>query len=168
VRGRVIHGVGFVVVVTVTAAIVAGCGGGSSSTGASGATGAALSQQEFTSQANAICKTVNEQTKTIAAPTDLPSLADAAAKQIESINAAYAKLTALAPPSESASTYSKWLAGIKTQIGLAGQVEAAAKAGDQTKVQDVGNQLQAANKKSDAEARSIGLTECAKNVQPQG
>jgi hypothetical protein len=65
-------------------------------------------------------------------------------------------------------TYSQWLADIKTQIGLAGDLEAAAKAGDESKAQDIGNQLQANSKHSDAEARSLGLTECAKNVQPQG
>jgi hypothetical protein len=154
---------------------VAGCGGGSSSstTGASGASGAAgsapLSQSEFVSQANAACKDANDQVVALKAPAQtLSSQAATIAQELPIINQGLAKLTAITPPTDLQSEYNQWLAATKTQVKVATELAAAAKANDTAKAQSLAQQLQANNNKLDSTASDLGLTECAKNVSPQG
>src|SRR3954454_24363649 len=77
VRRSMINRIGLAAIagcVAVGALAFAGCGGGSSTTttGASGASGTAgstpLSQDEFVSQANAVCKDANDQIAALKAP----------------------------------------------------------------------------------------------------
>lgn len=165
-------GVGMAACVAVGAIALAGCGGGSSSssTGASGASGAAgstpLSQSEFVSQANAVCKDSNAKTVALKAPTSSSDLASFLGQSVALANDAYAKLSAITPPADLQSQYAEFLAQGKSQIALATQAEAAAKSGDTAKVQALVQKLQAGN--NDSFAKNLGLTECAKNVQPQG
>jgi hypothetical protein len=153
---------------------VAGCGGSSSSTtGASGASGAAgstpLSQDEFVSQANAACKDANDQVAALKAPASTLSAQAATIEQeIPIINSGFAKLTAITPPADLQAKYSQWLSQAKQQVSLATQLAAAAKANDTAKAQSLAKQLQANGDQNDSLATDLGLTECAKNVSPQG
>jgi chromosome segregation ATPase len=154
---------------------VAGCGGGSSSstTGASGASGASgsapLSQSEFVSQANAACKDANDQLAALKAPAQtLSAQATTIAQEIPIINQGLAKLTAITPPTDLQSKYDQWLSQAKQQVTLATQLAAAAKANDTAKAQAAAKQLQANSEQNNSLATDLGLTECAKNVSPQG
>ncbi len=155
---------------------VAGCGGGSSSSttsGASGASGAAGStpprQDEFASQANAVCKDSNDQIAALKAPAQTASAQAATiAQEIPIINQGIAKLTAITPPTDLQSKYDQWLSQVRKQVSLATQLAAAAKANDAGKAQSVGKQLKANSNQNGALATDLGLTECATNVTPQG
>jgi hypothetical protein len=153
---------------------VAGCGGGSSSTtGASGASGTSgstpLSQDEFVSQANAACKDANDQLAALKAPAQTLNAQGATiAQEIPIINQGLAKLTAITPPTDLQSKYDQWLSQAKQQVTLATQLAAAAKANDTAKAQSAAKQLQANSEQNNSLASDLGLTECAKNVSPQG
>jgi hypothetical protein len=155
---------------------VAGCGGGSSSTSATGASGTSgasgstpLSQDEFVSQANAACKDANDQIVALKAPAStLSAQAVAISQEIPIINQGLAKLTAITPPADLQSKYDQWLSQAKQQVTLATQIAAAAKANDTAKAQSLAKQLQANSEQNNSLASDLGLTECAKNVSPQG
>jgi hypothetical protein len=155
--------------------VMAGCGGGSSTstTGASGTSGtagsASLSQDEFVSQADAACKEANDKITALKAPAStLSAQAATIAQEVGIFTDALGKLSAITPPTDLQSEYSRWLAGTKAQVSLATKAGAAAKANDTAKVQALGQQLQANNDKLNATAKDLGLTECAKHVEPQG
>jgi len=175
VRRNIFHrlGIGGIAVgLAVATMAVAGCGGGdNSTTGASGATGASggapLSQQDFVSQGNAICKDANDKIAALKPPTsDLSSVSAFAAQGLAIDNEIYARFAALTPPSDLQAKYSAFLSDAKTQIGQIGELKDAADAGDSQKVQDISDQI--SNNSLDAQAEELGLTECAKDVQPQG
>jgi hypothetical protein len=163
--------------VAVGALAFAGCGGGSSTstTGASGASGAAgsapLSQSEFVSQANAVCKESNDKVAALKAPTATSSVQDQIPTLEQNIAIAtdtYTKLSAITPPSNLQAKYAAYLSDGKGQIALANQVLDAAKANDTSKLQQIATKTNAATAQTDSEATALGLTECAKDVRPQG
>jgi hypothetical protein len=178
VRRNIFHrlGIGGIAVgLAIATMAVAGCGSSSTSTtGASGATGASggtpLSQQDFVSQADAACKEGNDKIAALKAPTssDLSSISSFAAQGLAIDNEIYAKLAAVTPPSDLQAKYSAYLNEAKTQIAAVSQLKDAADAGDSQKVQSIANQISSANDSLDSQAKQLGLTECAKNVQPQG
>src|SRR4051812_25567827 len=94
--------------------ILAGCGGGAStsSTGARGVSGASgsapLSQDESVSQANAACKKSNDAIKALPpAPTggDLSSVAPHLEQDLAIVKTLYSDLSALTPPSDMQAKY---------------------------------------------------------------
>jgi len=163
--------------VAVGALAFAGCGGGSSTstTGASGASGASgstpLSQGDFVSQANAVCKEENAKVAALKAPTATSSIQDqipTLEQNIAIANDTYTKLSAITPPSNLQAKYAAYLSGGKGQIALANQLLDAAKANDTSKLQQIAAKINAGKAQSDAQAKALGLTECAKDVRPQG
>jgi hypothetical protein len=163
--------------IAVGALAFAGCGGGSSSstTGASGASGASgsapLSQDEFVSQANAICKEGNTKVEALKAP---PSGGPASGfvsyleQTIAVQTPLLSQLEALTPPSNLQSDWNKLIADAKQKQALANKALDAAKANDTSQFNAAINQIQAMGNQGDSLASSIGLTECAKHPQPQG
>jgi hypothetical protein len=149
--------------------IIAGCGGGSSSTGASGS--APLSQGDFVSQANAVCKESNDKVAALPAlppNPDLKTVGNLAAQEIPIANEAYSRLRAITPPSNLQDKYNQFLASGKATIAAAGQLADAAKSGDTSQAKAAAQKLSVGNQQGDALAKSLGLDECAKNVSPQG
>jgi len=78
------------------------------------------------------------------------------------------QLEALTPPSNLQSDWDKLLADAKAKEALVQKALAAAKANDTSQFSAAIKQVQATAGQGDALAQSIGLTECAKNPQPQG
>jgi len=164
--------------ISVAGLLVAGCGGGASSsttTGASGASGASgsapLSKEEFVSQANSICADVNDQIEALQAPPDnaqVSELVPLLTQELAIARDAEAKLEALTPPSELQDERDKLVENTKKEEALADKIIAAAKANDASQAQSLGQQLDALNKQDNSISSSIGLTECAKDVSPQG
>ena len=163
--------------IAVGALAFAGCGGGSdtSTTGASGASGAsggtALSEDEFVSQANAICKEGNTKVEALKAPPSggppsgfVPYLSQTIAAQQPLV----AELAALTPPSNLQSDWDKLIADAKQKEALANKALDAAKANDTDQFTAVIEQLQSMSGSADSLARSIGLDECAKHPTAQG
>jgi hypothetical protein len=157
-----------------TAALaIAGCGGDdetTSSTGASGATGVSgtpLSEEEFVSQADAICATVNSRIEGLQAPrNDLASIADFAQQGLEIVQPALQELQALVPPEDLQAQFDDYVSRVEDQVDLQDQLGAAAAAGDTEEVDSLIEQLQAGN--NNEAARDLGLNECAKDASPQG
>jgi hypothetical protein len=159
---------------------VAGCGGGSSSTtdasGASGASGVAgstpLSKDQFLSQANAICSDVNQKVEALKAPPENPqSAAEVVPFLVQGLSVARTgatQLEALNPPPEFQDERDQLVANTKKQLVLTGKAIAAAKANDTSQFQSIANQINAINKQDNEIASSMGLTECAKDAEPQG
>lgn len=176
-RRSIINRIGLAVIagcVAVGSLAVAGCGGGddSSTTGASGASGAAgaapLSQDEFVSQANAACADANQQVEALTAPADsdpIESLTPFLEKEITIANELLAKLSAITPPENLQSDYDQFLATGKSQIATAQDAADAAKSGDTEAVQAAVQKL--GSNKDDQQAKALGLTECAKDAEPQ-
>jgi hypothetical protein len=155
---------------------VAGCGGGSSSstTGASGAgdaggaggasgvsgpSGPVLSQSEFVSQVNAICKNTTHQIAKLPASTDAASLIRTATLALPIYKTAYPKAAAIRPPSNLTREYIYWLAGLRSEVAHTERL-AAAKAGDKAKARALSAAIVAGRKIDSATAAKMGLTEC--------
>jgi hypothetical protein len=181
VRRSIINRIGLAVIAGCIAAgslAVAGCGGGDDTTttgagGASGASGATpLSKEEFISQANAICADANGQIEALEAP---PQNAQSVTEVVPFLEQGFAiasdsatKLEAPTPPSELQSERDELVADTKKKIALTEKAIAAAKADDASQFQALSQQVEAIDNKDDALASSIGITECAKNVDAQG
>jgi hypothetical protein len=158
------------------AMVLAGCGGGSDTTsagasGASGASGTALSQDEFVSQANAACKESNDKVAALKAPSATASIQDqipTLEQDIAIANDTYTQLNAITPPTNLQAKYTAYLNAGKGQIAFANQLLDAAKANDTSKLQQIAPKLNAGKAQADAQAKALGLTECAKDVRPQG
>jgi hypothetical protein len=179
VRRTIVNRIGLAAIagcIAVGALALAGCGGGSStSTGASGASGASgsapLSQDEFVSQANAACKESNDKVAALKAPSATSSIQDqipVLEQNIAIANDTYTKMSAITPPSNLQSKYAAYLSDAKGQIALANQLLDAAKANDTSKLQQIATKINAGNAQTNSEAKALGLTECAKDVRPQG
>jgi hypothetical protein len=166
-------------VACVAALAIAGCGGGddSSSTpvastvsGATGAGGAVpLSEDDFVSQANAICAEVNSDIEALTAPTnDLQSIADVTAQGIAIVKPALDQFLTLTPPADLADKWAEFLQHAQDQLKDEEALNAAATAGDTATVKSIANRMEANSGETDQIASEMGLTECAKDVQPQG
>jgi hypothetical protein len=164
--------------IAVGALAVAGCGGGDDSTtteaGASGASGAQgstpLSEDEFVSQGNEACAEANDQTEALQLPggdEPITALAEPFRESAQITQEAYDKLVALTPPEDLEQKFNEFLAQGKAAIADAEKAADAAEAGDTQEVQTIIDQAQQREKQTDALASSIGLDECAKDVQPQ-
>ena len=161
--------------VVLGALAVAGCGSSSSSTtgasGASGASGSApLSQSEFVSQANAVCKQYQGAYGALKPPSNNPSdIAAYFAQLLPLANRAHAQLVALTPPSDLQAKYTQYLSDQKSQIGLVEDVEKAAKTGDASKASAALQRLEAGAGQINSQAQDLGLTVCGNAApQPQG
>jgi hypothetical protein len=182
VRTSIINRIGLATIagcVAVGALPFAGCGGSSSSSttvasGASGASGAAgtapLSQDEFVSQANAICKETNDKIVGVnaAQSNSLSDLSAMVQDEIPINNEAYAKFAALTPPSDLQAKYNELLSGAKAQEALANQFVDAAKTNDVNQANAILDKAKTLSSRQDSLSKSMGLTECAKDVSPQG
>jgi hypothetical protein len=151
-------GVGYFAVV---ALMLAGCGGG-------GGGGSSLSRHEFVTRANAVCRQAQGEVKALPAPTpgDLASYSTVIASQIPIITDALRKLKALTPPSDLESRYRTYVSDGETEVGKLSDLRAAAEAGNGEEALKLANDIEATS--DDSIATDLGLTECAKNVQPQG
>jgi hypothetical protein len=159
------------------AAILAGWGGGAdgTSTGAIGASGASgpapLTEGEFVSQANVACKESNDAITALKpAPTGagLPAIAPHLAQDMAIAKKLHGDLSALTPPSDMQARYTKLVSEVRKAVSLTGRLEAAARADNVSKGQDLNLQLQAVGPKVDSASTDLGLMECAKSPAPQG
>jgi hypothetical protein len=162
--------------VAVGALAVAGCGGdgdsSSTSTGASGASGASggtpLSQDEFVTQANAICGTASDQAGALQRPTDIASTADYLTKVLQIYGDLNTKLQALIPPTDLQDKYNQLLSSEQETLSGLQDMEAAAKAGDKAQVSAISQKVDATNAARVPIAKDLGIPNCAAASQPAG
>jgi hypothetical protein len=152
------------VLVTCVAALalglVAGCGGGGDSGGSGGDR---LSQSEFVSQANAICKDVNDRIDAVDAPTSVADLAEPTQKVKDIYDDGISKMQDINPPASAEDDFNEFIDISQQQSDRLSQIVDAAKAGDAAKVTQITNEGSTADKRSDTLATKMGLDECASN-----
>jgi hypothetical protein len=145
--------------VMLAAATLAGCGG-SNSTSTSTNSGA-----NFVARANQICATVNSKIAAMPAITTPAEVIKSLPQEVAVITGAVAQLKALTPPADHKTTAEQLISGLGQEGTLLQQIIAALKAGDAAKLKTLANQETALNKTDGARAKSLGLTECTKNIE---
>jgi hypothetical protein len=135
------------------AALLAGCGGDGSDD--------RLSEEEFRSQANAICADFNEKLNAVPAPEspeDIPEFVD---RGIPLVEQGLAELRALNPPEELQEDYDAMLDEIAKQIPAGRALGEAAADEDPAAVQEAIAEGNRASQASDRLATQLGIEECA-------
>jgi hypothetical protein len=145
-----------------TSAVLAGCGGSSSSS--------TLTHQQLVAKANAICAQRN--TSIEALPKSLRDLSKVSTLatylgRVESIDRPLiAKLKALKPPAADKATWQRTMADNDNVFRAATKAQAAAHAGNAAEVRRISGQLPPLNQKLQADGVHLGLTECLKQPTP--
>jgi hypothetical protein len=136
--------------------VVAGCGGGdhkSSSGGGGGGGGEALSQEEFVSQANQICREgsqkINAQAQDVqqkvqeadSAQEQQKVVADVLEKTAKEYDPYLQRLHGLKPPADVAADWDRFLSGIDKAFDLIPDLADATRKGDRAKLQDLTDQF---------------------------
>lgn len=132
--------------------LVAACGGGGD---------ARLSEEEFQSQANAICAKYQKQLDALGTPASLDEIPELVDQALAILNKEVDEIDALNPPQELQSDVDKLLAATDRTRAAADDLSAAATSGDQAAVQQALDEGNAATKEADDLASSLGLDECA-------
>jgi hypothetical protein len=145
--------------VMLAAATVAACGG-SNSTSTSTDSGA-----HFVARANQICATVNSKIAAMPAINTPAEVIKLLPQEVAVITGAVAQLKALTPPADHKTTAEHLISGLGQEGTLLQQIIAALKAGDAAKLKTLANQETSLNKTDSARAKTLGLTECTKNVE---
>jgi hypothetical protein len=145
--------------VMLVAATLAGCGG-SNSTSTSTDSGA-----NFVARANQICATVNSKIAAMPAINTPAEVIKSLPQEVAVITGAVAQLKALTPPADHKTTAEQLISGLGQEGTLLQQIIAALKAADAAKLKTLANQETSLNKTDGARAKTLGLTECTKNVE---
>jgi hypothetical protein len=138
---------------------ISGCGGGDDSSSTSSST--PLTQDDFVSQADAICADVRTQVSDIAPPTNqMESLAEYTASGLAILKPAQEQLQALTPPEDQRTKYEAYLAMVESQIQVEEALHDAEIAGDADAVKARVKELR--SEETQQAAAGLGFTECAK------
>ncbi len=149
-----LHSKSLIPIGLVSAALLAGCGGGGDDK--------RLSKADFVKKGNEICTRYSAEGKKLGSPNSLADLPSYVDKTVALFDKQLAEMRDLKPPKDLQGDYDKMLAtGDDARKALV-DVKAAAEAKDEKKITEIGNQASAKNKESNALATKIGLTECAK------
>ncbi len=132
------------------AALLTGCGGDG-----------ALSQAEFKKQGNAICQKFLDESKKLEEPQDISQIGAYAEKAAPLFDDLIEDLKGLEPPEKVAADFDKLVETAEKARGRLGDVEKAAKAKDQPRLQELATAAETEDKRSDELARKVGLDTCA-------
>jgi hypothetical protein len=134
--------------------VLSGCGG---------ASGTALTKEEYASKADAICGKYNQQTKSLATPKNLSDLAEVADKTLPILDHAITDLDKLHPPASEKALSDQWLAQVRNLKGDLQEIRDKAKSGDVAAVQAVVPKATDHNAKSNQLASQLGMSVCNKD-----
>jgi hypothetical protein len=137
----------------VLALLGAACGGGDD--------GDRLSEEEFRTQANAICEEYDAKIAEIGSPESPEDIPEFVEQGIPVIEEGLAELRALNPPAELEEDYNAMLDETEKAIPAARDLSEAAAEGDAEAVQEAIEQGQRADEASDRFATELGLDACA-------
>jgi vacuolar-type H+-ATPase subunit E/Vma4 len=140
------------VLVGLLVVLATACGGGGS--------GDRLSEEEFQSQANAICAKYHKQLQALDNPTSLQEIPEVVDQALEILNKEIDEVSALTPPEELQSQFDAMLAAADKTKQAADDLSAAAKAGDAAAVQKALDAGKAASDEADDIATELGLDSC--------
>src|SRR5688500_522346 len=129
----------------------AGCGGG----------GDRLTQEEFASQANAICQDFEQKIDDLGAPENLDDIEGFADEAAEIAGDGRDELADLNPPEDLEADYDRLLETLDEAIENIERIGDAAADGDEAEVQRIAEEGEAEDEDSDRLARELGLDDCA-------
>jgi hypothetical protein len=134
--------------------VLSGCGG---------ASGTALTKEEYASKADAICGKFNKQTKALATPKDLSGLAKLADQTLPILDRLITDLGKLHRPAGEKALSDQWLAQVRNLKGDLQEIRDKAKSGDIAAVQAVVPKATDHNAKSNQLASQLGMSVCNKD-----
>lgn len=135
--------------------LLAACGGGG---------GKPLSHEEFVKQANAICADYNNRIVALGTPQSLGDLAAFAQKGRTISEDEVGRFAKLKPPPKDAAGAAAFVAAGRTVIDDLGKLEAAAKKGSVSAVQQLAATAQTNADKARLVAQRLGLAECVRQT----
>jgi hypothetical protein len=131
--------------------------------GCGGASGSALTKEEYASKADAICGKFNQQTKSLATPKNLSDLAKIADETLPILDQAINDLADLRPPASEKALSDQWLAQVRNLKGDLQEIRDKAKSGDVAAVQAVVPKATDHNSQSNQLATQLGMSVCNKD-----
>jgi len=137
-----------ILVIGVVAA--AGCGGDDR-----------LSQDEFRTQANAVCEKYNAKIAALGSPSSPEEVSGPVDQVVPLLRQGVSELRALRPPAEAEEDYDRMLDVTEEAIPAAQQLGDAVEKNDAGAVQDALDAAEQSDRDSDKIARKLGLTGCA-------
>jgi hypothetical protein len=143
--------VGLALTVAVGITLIAGCGGGGSSS------------DNFVADADGICKKADAQQKAVAQPTKTSQVGPYLDKVEPILTDGISQLSGLTPPSDQKDTYDKWVANLKQQETQFKAAQATAKS-DPSKAVTMLQGQKTLSDQGNALAKQLGLKECGKNT----
>ncbi len=138
-------------ILTLASAALAGCGGGSADR---------LSQAEFVSRADAICRKYEERLDALGQPTNVTELRSFAERALPIARAGREELAELRPPKNRQETYDAWLAEGARAIEIVERLRDAAAENDPAEIQRIGAAAQATDRESNRLAAELGFRQC--------
>jgi hypothetical protein len=140
--------------ISLLAMAAAGCGGG----------GDRLTQEEFASQANAICQDFEQKIDDLGAPENLDDIEGFADEAAEIAGDGRDELAGLNPPEDLEADYARLLETLDEAIENIERIGDAAADGDEAEVQRIAEEGEAEDEDSDRLARELGLDDCAEDA----
>jgi len=137
------------ILVTVVVA-AAGCGGDDR-----------LSQDEFRTQANAVCEKYNAKIAALGSPSSPEEVSGYVDQVVPLLRQGVSELRALKPPAEAEEDYDRMLDVTEQAIPAAQQLGDAVEKNDAGAIQDALDAAEQSDRDSDKIARKLGLTGCA-------
>ncbi len=120
-----------------------------------------LTREEFIRQADAICAAHERRLAELPTPRSVAELADVAEEALPIAREGIARLRALKPPVDLAPLVAEWLLRNEANVKRMEELRDAARAGDETEVQEIASAATDNEREADALARRIGLDDCA-------
>ena len=121
-----------------------------------------LSREEWVRAADAICTDYDGRLEQLPDPNTLDELADVAERAHPIARAGVRRLRALRPPAELANDVDEWLDRNDANVRTIERLGDAARAGDETRVQEIASAGADNEAAADALARELGLRACAR------
>jgi hypothetical protein len=143
-----------IAVLGATATIAAGCANGDGD--------GRLSRDEFIRRADAICVDYDARLARLGNPASIEELGRLARRALPIAREAVGKLRALRPPQELQRDVDRWLARNEDNVANIQAIGEAARAGDETRVQEIASAASANEREADSLARQLGLRDCAR------
>jgi hypothetical protein len=138
-----------------TIALVAGCGGGGSSE--------RLTRDQYAAKADAICSKYKQKTDTLERPSDLAGLAKIADQTLSILHDARNDFHKLRPPANEQATADAWLDEFDLLIQDVEQLRDKAKASDVSGVQQIARKSLEHNQRANELGSQLGMTVCSKD-----
>lgn len=127
----------------------------------------ATSNATFTKQANAACTAAGAKVEALPKITK-SNVATELRAEARILSSMATKLGALSPPSAKRAKYKSFVAVLRQQVTVARQTATAVDAKQAAKAKSLADRLGRLGDKSDAQARALKLSACAKTYNPGG